>query len=283
MDFGLHGLGQFLGVYFVRVHELPYSTAGALYGLQTFLSVGAGLLVGGSLAHRLGRRNLRWYSLIPAIGMFTCVPIYLVAFQATNLTVSVTLIILAGTSLVLHYGPGLAIVQNFATPRTRASTIALYMLVVNAVSMGLGPTLIGFMSDFYAGQVAQTLGAAVCTPGVPCLRAQGIGLQYALMTSTVFYAWGGLHYLLAQRSRAAQRTESGSRPRAAYLQAIRPGPGSHAAFGSRLDHTESDDSLSLRRTAYSPCDTGAGNVRLVELETLRCSCLSAASPGTVRG
>ncbi len=65
-----------------------------------------GLLIGGSLASRLGKRNLRWYSLIPAIGMFACVPIYLVAFQATDLTVSVTLIILAGTSLVLHYGPG---------------------------------------------------------------------------------------------------------------------------------------------------------------------------------
>jgi MFS family permease len=203
--FGLHGLGQFLGVYFVRVHHLPYGTAGMLYGLQTFASVGAGLLVGGWLANRLGRRDLRWYSLIPAIGMFACVPIYLAAFRATDLTVSLVLIILAGTSLVLHYGPGLAIVQNLATPRTRASTIALYMLVVNAVSMGLGAPLIGFMSDFFAGHVAQRLGDAVCAPGVACAQAQGVGLQYALMASTIFYAWGGLHYLLAQRSRAVGR------------------------------------------------------------------------------
>lgn len=194
--FGLHGLGQFLGVYFVRVHELPYGKAGMLYGLQTFASVGAGLLIGGFLANRLGKSNLRWYSLIPAIGMFCCVPIYLLAFTAASLSVSVTLIILAGTSLVLHYGPGMAIVQNIATPRTRASTVALYMLVVNAVSMGLGAPLIGFMSDFFAGQVAPTVGA---------VKAQGIGLQYALMASTVFYAWGGLHYLLAQRSREPGR------------------------------------------------------------------------------
>ena len=153
--FGLHGLGQFLGVYFVRVHELPYSTAGMLYGLQTFASVGGGLLVGGFLADRLGRRNLRWYSLIPAIGMFLCVPFYIAAFRSTDLTLCVVLIVSAGISLVLHYGPGLAIVQNLATPRTRASTIAIYMLVVNAVSMGLGAPLIGFLSDFFAGQVAQ--------------------------------------------------------------------------------------------------------------------------------
>jgi hypothetical protein len=87
----------------------------------------------------------------------------------------------------------MAIVQNLATPRTRASTMALYMLVVNIVSMGLGPPLIGFMSDVFAGQFVDSLGAA---------RAQAVGLQYALMASTVFYAWGGLHYLLAQRPRS---------------------------------------------------------------------------------
>jgi MFS family permease len=68
--FGLHGLGQFLGVYFVRVHGLPFSLAGMIYGLVTFVSVGGGLLVGGWLADRLGRRDLRWYAGIPAIGLF---------------------------------------------------------------------------------------------------------------------------------------------------------------------------------------------------------------------
>lgn len=197
--FGLHGLGQFLGVYFVRVHDLPYSTAGILYGMQTFASVGGGLLIGGFLADRLGKRSLRWYSLIPATGMFVCVPLYIIAFNMTDLTLAITFIIAAGISLVLHYGPGIAIVQNLATARTRASTIAIYQLVVNIISMGLGAPLIGLLSDFFASQVAQDLGTAVCTAGQECAPAQALGLQYALMASTVFYAWGGIHYLLAQR------------------------------------------------------------------------------------
>jgi hypothetical protein len=140
--------------------------------------------------------------LIPAIGMFLCVPLYIAAFRSENLTVAVVLIISAGISLVLHYGPGLALVQNLATPRTRASTVALYMLFVNAVSMGVGAPLIGFLSDFFAGQVAQDLGSAICAPGIACPQAQSVGLQYALMASTLLYAWGGVHYLLAQRPRA---------------------------------------------------------------------------------
>jgi hypothetical protein len=30
-------------------------------------------------------------------------------------------------------------------------------------------------------------------------QAPAMGLRYALMTSTVFYVWGGVHYLLASR------------------------------------------------------------------------------------
>ena len=187
--FGLHGLGQFLGVYFVRVHGLSYAAAGATYGITTFATVGGGLLVGGFMADRLGRLSLKWLSLIPAIGMLLSAPLYLLAFSAQRLPTAILLIVAAGISLVLHYGPGMATVQNLATARTRASAIALYQLIVNAVAMGLGTALIGFLSDTFAARLAPELGE----------RALATGLRYALMTSTVFYVWGGVHYLLAAR------------------------------------------------------------------------------------
>jgi MFS family permease len=200
--FGLHGLGQFLNVYFVRVYHLSYRDAGVIYGLQSFASISVGLLVGGFVATRLGRQNPRWYCLVPAIGLLLSVPIYLAAFQQTSLTASVVLIVLAGSSLLLHYGPSLALVQNLATPLTRASTVAVYMLFVNAVAQGLGPPLVGYLSDLFAGHAAGLTGAA-CPPESSCALAQAQGVRYALMTSTVLYAWGGVHYLLAQRQRTA--------------------------------------------------------------------------------
>ena len=204
--FGLHGLGQFLGVYFTRLHALSYSAAGALYGAQTFASVAGGLLLGGSLANRLGRRDPRWYALIPAIGMFLCVPLYLAGFRATDLAASVGLIVAAGVCLLLHYGPSFAIVQNLATPRTRASSVALYMVFVNAVAMGLGAPLIGLLSDLFARQAAH---AAACVSIAACPGVQSTGLQRALMASTVFYAWGGLHYLRARAGLARPHDGAG--------------------------------------------------------------------------
>ncbi len=190
--FGLHGLGQFLGVYFTRVFELPFSTSGMLYGFVAFANVGGGLLIGGFFADRMGRRHLKWNSLIPAIGMVVSVPLYLFAFNSDRLPIAFALLAVAGASLVVHYGPGMATIQNLATPRTRASTIALYQLIVGAVSLGLGTPLIGLLSDIFAGQLAQDLGA----------RAPAVGLRYALMTSPGVSVGGAVHYLLAARHQA---------------------------------------------------------------------------------
>lgn len=201
--FGLHGLGQFLGVYFARVHELPLAQAGSLFGMLTFVSVGGGLLVGGSLADRLGRRNLAWYAWIPAIGVLLAGPLYLLALTRIDLSFNVLMLGVAGVCLLLHYGPGLAIVQNLATARTRASTIAIYSLVVNAVSMALAPTLVGLFSDFFAAQELARYPGLVCTAGDvsgQCLAISGTGLRYALIATVPLYLWAGVHYLLAARA-----------------------------------------------------------------------------------
>ncbi|WP_114953335.1 spinster family MFS transporter [Sphingosinicella terrae] len=201
--FGLHGLGQFLGVYFARVHGLPLSLAGMIYGLVTFVSVGGGLLIGGALADRLGRRDLRWYARIPAIGLFLAAPLYVAAFTTTGLSLNIVLIVAAGVCLLLHYGPGLAIVQNLATARTRASTIAIYMLVVNAIALALAPTLIGWLSDIFAGIELQGRPGLVCAAGsaeAACIEVAGIGLRHAFIASTPLYLWAGIHYWLAVRA-----------------------------------------------------------------------------------
>lgn len=208
--FGLHGLGQFLGVYFARVHGLPFSTAGVIYGLVTFVSVGGGLLVGGSLADRLGQRSLAWYSRVPAIGLLLCIPLYLAAFSVTELRLAIPLIALAGICLLFHYGPAVATIQNLATPRTRASTIALYSLVVNIISMGLAPPLVGIMSDVFTNMLIQGAGVGACPPDVvtpECVAIQGDGLRIALASTTVFYLAGALCFL-----------------RAAYLSRVAPKP-----------------------------------------------------------
>jgi hypothetical protein len=77
------------------------------------------------------------------------------------------------------------------------------MLVVNAVALSLAPTLIGFLSDLFAGWELLQRPGLVCPPGsasAACVEVAGIGLRHAFIASTPLYAWAGVHYLMAARA-----------------------------------------------------------------------------------
>ncbi len=84
--------------------------------------------------------------------------------------------------------------------------------MLGLVGIGLGPTLLGILSDHYAAH-AFTLGAyAVICPGgravagssaalaQACSSASALGIKYALMTLSLLCLWSAAHYLLAARS-----------------------------------------------------------------------------------
>ena len=79
------------------------------------------------------------------------------------------------------------------------------------VGIGLGPTLVGFLSDFFA-QRAFSAGdyAALCPGGAApqgaatglvdaCKAANGAGIHNAMTAAALLFVWAALHYLLASR------------------------------------------------------------------------------------
>jgi hypothetical protein len=80
------------------------------------------------------------------------------------------------------------------------------------VGIGLGPTIVGLLSDDYARH-AFTLASytALCPKGLPppgaaanivsaCKDASAIGMRNALMTMGVIPLWAAVHYFLAART-----------------------------------------------------------------------------------
>ena len=72
-----------------------------------------------------------------------------------------------------------AIMQSLVRPRMRAVMSALALFAMNLVGFGLGPVLVGQLSDRYGG---------------------GPEIRYALVTLVVFVAWAAVHYVLGARS-----------------------------------------------------------------------------------
>ena len=198
-----NGMSQFLGVYYVRNFDLTFTQAGALFSAVSAVAVTGGLLVGGFGADWLGKRDLRWIAWCCAAGLALCAPLFLAAyFQPTPILF--TLFFGVGSALLfIYYGPSLAIIQNLSPPRMRASASFIGAFAGGIIGLGVGPALIGGISDLaaassFAGNYAVACAGAAADGA--CKAAQISGLRTALMIDCLIFLWAGLHYFLAART-----------------------------------------------------------------------------------
>ena len=91
-------------------------------------------------------------AVVPAIGMLASIPLYLYAFaQPTELFYSVARPVWAvGVFLQFTYiGSMYTIGQGVVSQRSRASAIAILLLIVALLGNGLGPQAVGSLSDVF--------------------------------------------------------------------------------------------------------------------------------------
>jgi MFS family permease len=189
------GAAPFHVAYLMRVHSMDIGLAGFGYMWVGPLAGALGGLIGGLLTDRLGRRDLRWYMWVPAISALCALPFSAAfALWPAGETLSIgsrvvpqALFVILPASLVgsMWNGPTLAMSQTLARPEMRAFASALTTGTYNLIGMGLGPLLVGWISDHFK----PTLGAD--------------SLRYGLLI-VVFTNSGGalLNWLAARHLRA---------------------------------------------------------------------------------
>ena len=204
--FGMTAMSQFLAVFLARVHHMKVAEAGAFYGSISGLALAIGLLAGSFGTDWLSRRDLRWPAWGAAIGL-GCAPfLYWLALTAESRAAASILLVLAGSTLLLFFGPAGAMVQNLLQPRMRATGAALYMMLYTMIGAGLGPTFVGFVSDRLAARAFAGDYAAACPPGSAsalapaCAAASAAGVQQALMVAVCVFFLSALLFLLAART-----------------------------------------------------------------------------------
>ena len=179
------GAGMWQPAFFMRVHGMSSAQVGTWLALVFGLSGASGALLGGTLGDRLYRRSgdVRWYAWISAGGVLVSVPfVFLVYLWPTPIPALLFLIVptIFGH---MYLGPATALLLGMAGPRRRAVASALYALVLNLVSMGIGPLLVGLSSDYLQ----------------PRYGAQA--LRYSILTLVVVAtSWAAIHFLCAART-----------------------------------------------------------------------------------
>lgn len=212
-NFGITGLTQFLHAFFVRSHDLGYSDAATYFGLVAGVSSGLGFAFGGFVTDKLAKRSSRAYALLPGLCLAAATPMYLLGLSLSFGWAMLLIMTVAGTLVSTYFGPTLAVTQNLAEPRMRATATALFALVINLLGGALGGLFVGVLSDLFAGTALAPELIQACSENPTanaCVSASKFGLHLALLANCFVFLWAAFHYILASRSLAADLAAAGT-------------------------------------------------------------------------
>lgn len=155
-----YGHAPFTASFFLRAHgeEIKMMAdsvgMGPLGFLSIFLGVIAGIggiigtILGGRIADKYGRIDYRHWVGIPGLASLAVIPIFIVAMLAPSAAIAIPIFAITAILGTLWYGPVYATAQSIAPAHMRAVTAAILLFVINLIGLGLGPLIVGALSDF---------------------------------------------------------------------------------------------------------------------------------------
>lgn len=148
--------------YLLRAFHLPLPRVGLILGASSLVGGLGGGVLGGLVGDWLARFDRRWLSWWPAPTVIAAIPFGVGAFHLNALDLVVTCIFAAGFLNALYLPSTYALVQDQVGEGERAIAAALMIFVQNLVGLGLGPLLVGGLSDGLQSRLGgQALGTAL--------------------------------------------------------------------------------------------------------------------------
>ncbi len=177
-----YGTVAWHGVYFRRVHGLSSLEAGTILALIAGIIGGVGTFCGGWWADLLSKKDKRYYALLTAAVKFFLFPFTVAFYMVTDVTSAIYILVILSFFGGFYLSSSFAMTQSLLPPARRALGAAILLFCINILGLGLGPMLVGILSDFFSA-----------THGVD-------GLRYALVAVCTLNIWGSLHYYIAART-----------------------------------------------------------------------------------
>jgi MFS family permease len=180
--FAGYGLIQWLPSFLARSHQM---TSGDI-GFWLALTIGAGGAIGtaggGYLADRLGKKDMRWQLWLPGIGGFLGAPIAFGILLADLPGTVMCFVFLHSIAVNAYLGPAFAVTQTLSPVRMRALASGLLLFMINIIGLGLGPQVVGILSDLLAPAFGEE------------------SLRYAILIGCMVYLGAAAFFALAAKS-----------------------------------------------------------------------------------
>ena len=142
-----YGFSSWKPALYLRQFDLSQAEVGALLGTMGLLVGVPGLLIGGLLGDRLIARSRRLTLYCIGFATLLTIPFYGIGLMADG-WLSTT--ILLGIGLVFYqlgYGTSISIGMSAVAPHQRALAASFGFLTANLLGLGVGPLLVGAISD----------------------------------------------------------------------------------------------------------------------------------------
>jgi MFS family permease len=101
----------------------------------------------GVFADRYGKNDIRWNMYVPIIATFIAVPFAPVFYLAPSTAVALLGAIVPAMMGAAYIGPAYSMSQSLVPLRMRARAVAILLFILNMIGLGLGPPLVGEISD----------------------------------------------------------------------------------------------------------------------------------------
>jgi MFS family permease len=207
----VYGTQAFIASFFFRNHAAELTavgdSVGQLLGVQMGLTavVGVGLgvlggvvsiigtIAGGYAADFLARSDVRNYAAAAAIPQLIAVPLLILGLVWPHAMGSLLLLTLPTLFTAMTHAPFYSGIQALATPSNRGTAAALANLSLTVIGLGLGPVLVGLLSDWLAASGLSS----------------GEGLRWALVVAETPALFGAA-LLLWSRRYAVEEMEEGT-------------------------------------------------------------------------
>ena len=149
-----YGLAAWIPSVMMRSFGLSLPETGQYLASLYLIGGTAGVFAGGWFADRLGQVDRSWYARLPMIAWMITAPLFAIGLMSPSPSVAWLFLLIPNALNILWLGPVTTAVQHLVTRDQRATASASFLLINNLIGLGIGPTLIGALSDTFKARYA---------------------------------------------------------------------------------------------------------------------------------
>ncbi|MGH8437367.1 MAG: spinster family MFS transporter [Pseudomonas sp.] len=155
-----YAIGTWSPSFLIRSHGLSLQEAGFLVGVVGGSGSTIGTLVCGMVTDRMARRDVAWQMGVPLLGTLISIPFGLayflwpqgIAFHIGSMPVPTAFMFYSVFGFLGTWWatPCLGAITHLFPPTRMAQATAIFVMAMTMLGVGLGPLLIGMLSDYFA-------------------------------------------------------------------------------------------------------------------------------------